>query len=104
MLGSYKTNGLQSAVHLPLHPAYNKPGLPAIALREFVDKVDSAQITLGDPDKAAMKSFELSQLPDPPLRLVLGQDALAMVRAQIGKLVKDADASEDWSKDLTFEN
>ncbi|TCD70180.1 hypothetical protein EIP91_004650 [Steccherinum ochraceum] len=99
-LGGFKTNGRESAVELPLNPAYNKPTLPSVIFRDYLAKGDNNG---GDPMKAVAKWYEVAQLPDPPMRLVLGQDAIAMVRAQIETLTKDVDASESWSKDLAFD-
>jgi len=98
-LGGFKSDALtRSAIHLPVHPAYTKPGLPATVSREFFARKD----TVGDPRKVVVKWYELAQLSDPPMRLVLGKDAVRLVRTQIEGLTKDLDAREDWSNDLTF--
>lgn len=86
---------------MPLNPAYNKPGLPGVAFREYLDRQEFGG---GDPDKAAMRWFELAEHPDPPLRVILGQDALAVIKTQLDKLTKDWTASEEvWSKDVAFD-
>jgi len=98
--GEFKSDAAtRSAVILPLHPAYEKPGSPIVVSREYM----SAKEQTGDPNKAVAKWFELAELPNPPLRLVLGQDAIGIVRAQIARLTQDVNAKEDWSKDLSFD-
>lgn len=98
--GGFKTDGSsRSAIVLPLNSLYNKPGLPAVVFRDYLAKGDH---TVGDPKKCVAKWFELSELPDPPMRLVLGKDAIGMVRTHLENITKDVDAREDWSSDLTF--
>jgi len=98
--GGFKTDGAsRSAIKLPLHPAYDNPALPATIFRGYLAKDQNSG---GDPNKAVAKWYELAQLPDPPMRLVLGKDAIGVVRAHITKLTEDVNAKEDWSDDLTF--
>jgi len=100
--GQFKSDAAgRSAVHLPLHPAYSNPALPATAVREWIATNNTGGDTGGDPVKGVAKWYELAQLPDPPMRLVLGKDAIVVVRTQITKLINDVDAREDWSNDLT---
>jgi NAD(P)-dependent dehydrogenase (short-subunit alcohol dehydrogenase family) len=57
-----------------------------------------ASTPLGDPAKAAQAILKISQVPDPPLRLLLGSDAYAVARAaDEAKIASD----EQW-KHLTF--
>jgi len=71
--------------------------MPSVTFRDYVAHGGNS---VGDPEKAAVKWFELSELPDPPLRLVWGKDAVAIARQQIETLRKDVDAMESWSADL----
>lgn len=48
----------------------------------------------GDPAKAARALVDLVEMAKPPLRLVLGADALAGVRAKVERLRSDFDACE----------
>ena len=54
----------------------------------------------GDVAKAVRKIYELACLAQPPLRLVLGKDALVSARRQMQMIVADIDAYEAWSDDL----
>lgn len=47
----------------------------------------------GDPAKAAQAILQVAQAPQPPVRLVLGQDAVAMARHAYAAALKDVD---DW--------
>lgn len=49
----------------------------------------------GDPKKAAQAMIDISKVPDPPLRLVLGSDALMVVRTKLGDVEKEVDK---WEK------
>ncbi|TCD70173.1 hypothetical protein EIP91_004643 [Steccherinum ochraceum] len=96
--GGFSTDGTsRSAVQLPPNPLYNKPELPSVTFREYVKQGGNS---VGDPRKAAAKWFELVEMPDPPLRLPLGLDALESGRKQLEIMKRDMDRMEDWSKDL----
>ncbi|WP_169738782.1 hypothetical protein [Jiangella gansuensis] len=45
----------------------------------------------GDPDKAAAATLAALRLPAPPLRLALGDDAVAGIRAQLAAVADDLD-------------
>jgi NAD(P)-dependent dehydrogenase (short-subunit alcohol dehydrogenase family) len=49
----------------------------------------------GDPDKAAAAILVALDSPDPPLRLVLGGDAIDRIRGRLGALGRELDAWED---------
>jgi NAD(P)-dependent dehydrogenase (short-subunit alcohol dehydrogenase family) len=49
----------------------------------------------GDPAKAARAIVQVVDAAEPPLRLVLGSDALARARGKLGALIKDYDT---WEK------
>jgi NAD(P)-dependent dehydrogenase (short-subunit alcohol dehydrogenase family) len=55
-------------------------------------------VPIGDPAKAARVIVEVADLPDPPLRLLLGSDAFAVARAADEAKI----ASDDRWKDLTL--
>lgn len=48
---------------------------------------------LGDPKKAARAILEVIQNPEPPAHLLLGSDAITMVRAQLSRLEQEI---KDW--------
>ncbi|WP_213949881.1 oxidoreductase [Luteibacter sp. dw_328] len=49
---------------------------------------------LGDPAKAARAILALVELPDPPAHLILGSDALSLVRGKLAAMVADIDTWE----------
>jgi NAD(P)-dependent dehydrogenase (short-subunit alcohol dehydrogenase family) len=51
----------------------------------------------GDPAKAARALLATLALPDPPLRLALGDDAVAAIRAKLASVAADLDATEELS-------
>jgi NAD(P)-dependent dehydrogenase (short-subunit alcohol dehydrogenase family) len=53
---------------------------------------------LGDPARAAEAVLRILDVPEPPRHLVLGSDALRMVRAGRAALDHDIDAWEDLSR------
>jgi hypothetical protein len=55
---------------------------------------------LCDVEKGIPKMFELTRLPAPPLRLILGPDAVVGVRKQLKLVADDLAAYEAWSDDL----
>ncbi|KRG40099.1 short-chain dehydrogenase [Stenotrophomonas panacihumi] len=49
---------------------------------------------LGDPAKAARAMLELVEADDPPTHLLLGSDALSLVREKLAQMTRDIDAWE----------
>jgi NAD(P)-dependent dehydrogenase (short-subunit alcohol dehydrogenase family) len=49
----------------------------------------------GDPDKAARALLAALELPKPPLRLALGDDAVAAIRGKLAAVAADLDATAD---------
>ena len=72
--------------------------MPAALIRKSLESLSSMK--LGDPNKAIKKIWELAELPEPPLRLVLGKDALRYAREQQHVVKADFDKYESWSDDL----
>jgi NAD(P)-dependent dehydrogenase (short-subunit alcohol dehydrogenase family) len=58
---------------------------------------------VGDPAKAAVALIALVDAPDVPLRLVLGADALAAVRAKLSLLASELDAWEQVTLSTSFD-
>jgi hypothetical protein len=56
----------------------------------------------GDPVKAATVLLDLIDKVDPPVHLVLGDDALSVVRDKIAALSREIDAWESVSKSTGF--
>ncbi|KAJ3491716.1 hypothetical protein NLI96_g530 [Meripilus lineatus] len=94
----FVTKGLtENLVKVPAHPAYTKPDLVVSHIRNLVN---NATKTSEDADKAVRRFFDLAQLPDPPLRLVIGTDAITFSRKQLQKVAADIDKYEAWSEGL----
>ncbi|THH02003.1 hypothetical protein EW026_g795 [Hermanssonia centrifuga] len=98
--GTFKTKATTNAVFIPPHPSYTPSTSPAAAIRKALEHLDDPGNKLGDPLKAIQKIYELSSLPQPPLRLMLGQDAITYVRSHLQSVSADADGYESWSEDL----
>lgn len=63
--------------------------------RESADKRDGQQP--GDPALAAKAIITVTQSPNPPLRLILGTDAVARVRAKLAQVAGNVEAWESVS-------
>ncbi len=103
MPGTFKTKATTNAVFIPPHPSYTPSTSPAAAIRKALEHLDDPGNKLGDPLKAIQKIYELSSLPQPPLRLMLGQDAITYVRSHLQRVSADADGYESWSEELNVD-
>lgn len=93
--GNFRTNWAgTSMTHATAIPAY-APSIDPI--RELFAGLDGKQD--GDPAKLAQVIARILDEPEPPLRLVLGGDALELIR---GKLERQLSDMEAW-KAVTFE-
>ena len=82
------------------HPAYSSPSLPTNLVRGFIG---SGTRMGADPVKAVQRIYELSLLPNPPFRLVLGKDSVTAIKAQVKKIEEDVLKYENWSEGLDFD-
>ena len=57
----------------------------------------------GDPHKAALAMIKVVESDNPPLRLVLGADALEAMRKKISSVSKELDAWEEVTVNTAFE-
>lgn len=57
---------------------------------------------LGDPDRAAAAVLQILDVPEPPRHLVLGSDALAVIRAAREDVDRDVDAWDQLSRSTDF--
>ncbi|KAM5542030.1 hypothetical protein V8D89_004340 [Ganoderma adspersum] len=75
--GGFRTEwGRSSMVALPLPPQYDRPDAPS-------------------PRKAALAIMQIASLPDPPLRIQLGTDAVLSVRRKALQTVADTEKYEE---------
>jgi NAD(P)-dependent dehydrogenase (short-subunit alcohol dehydrogenase family) len=58
----------------------------------------------GDPAKAASAILAALDAPDPPLRLVLGADAIGNVRNRLGRLAAELDVWEPTGRDTAIDD
>jgi len=94
----YPTKVISSKTNVhPLSAKYNTPDNPSPRTRENMASVTATNKSVW---KYAAQVHRLTQLPEPPLRLALGDDAVAAMRGKAGRLVKDLDDFAVWSSDL----
>ncbi|KAI0763680.1 hypothetical protein BC629DRAFT_971719 [Irpex lacteus] len=98
--GTFRTPALGKVAPIPLPEAYKSPNSGVIKAEKLYDAADTSQQKIGDPRKAAAKVYELSNLENPPLRLLLGQDTLQYVRRQLDRISSDAEGYSSWSTDI----
>ena len=85
------------------HPAYSKPTLVPSVIRATLG-TQKGREGPQDPAKASTKIYELSQLPNPPLRLPLGKEAVAIIKSALTGIVAEIEPYESWSDDLQWDH
>jgi NAD(P)-dependent dehydrogenase (short-subunit alcohol dehydrogenase family) len=95
--GSFKTDfASRSLVLIKPTPAYS-PVHDALS-RAWRDS------TAGDPTKAAQAMIQVVEAENPPLRLVLGADALGMIRQKLNSVLTEQMQWEDVSLSTEFDD
>ncbi|KAJ7687699.1 hypothetical protein B0H17DRAFT_1203412 [Mycena rosella] len=84
------------------HPAYTDPTLLGNVTRSILANVDPSMIK-GDPDKLARRLYELGNLVEPPLRVILGEDGPVMLAPKLAKDAKEREQYADWAHGLAFD-
>jgi len=95
--GKFLTPGYESlnTGRKPVHPAYlDASGKPRV-VADFPVTDD-----MGDPAKAGAMLWKFTKETNPPLRLAVGKDAVAGVRAKATELLKGVEENASWSEDL----
>ena len=93
--GGFRTEWSGSSmVSLPMPPQYNRPDAPSVKFRALTT---SPAPYIGDPHKAALAIMKIASLPDPPLRIQLGTDAVLLVRNKAMKTISDGEQYEELS-------
>jgi NAD(P)-dependent dehydrogenase (short-subunit alcohol dehydrogenase family) len=89
--GAFRTNFANDKLRLPPRriPAY--AGSMAGDINDLLKAYDGAQP--GDPARAADAIISAIEAADPPLRLILGEDALAWIRNKLDQAERDI---EQW--------
>lgn len=98
--GAFRTSFSGSGLHQSrISPAY---AATAGATRDMIKSIDGTQP--GDPDKAAAAVLTALSLPEPPLRLPLGDDAVDGIREHAMQVLGDLAAHEQLSRDVRFDD
>lgn len=93
-LGSFATEGVQKILWSPTHPAYDK--LPVHAMRSGWHSF----VPSGDVKKAVEVLYAIACLPEPPMYVPFGKDALELVRSKIASVTADLERYEYLLEDL----
>ncbi len=97
--GIFRTGAVANVRRIPIPPAYNKPTLPTFVIRGVIDDPNTG----ADPRKAVKQFYKVASLPDPPVRIAIGQDAVGAIKQQLGKMSEGVDKYASWSEDLAYD-
>ncbi|KAM5542035.1 hypothetical protein V8D89_004345 [Ganoderma adspersum] len=90
--GGFRTEWAGSSMlTFPLPPQYDGADAPSIKIRKLL----SQSHAMGDPRRAAVALMQVATMPDPPLRIQLGTDAVLQVRGQALKTARDSERYEE---------
>jgi hypothetical protein len=82
--GGFRTEYSKGSLNVaPTHPAYEKS--PAAALKSYL----KSYTPKGDPAKAAQAMIKVVNMENPPMRIPLGTDALAMMKAKLKSMSEE---------------
>lgn len=103
--GAFKSDILSAMQIAPQHPAYADPSLPVVIARQSFETGPTAgdfveKFGLADTAAGVQKIYELTELPDPPLRLPLSLDAVARIRDWGLGLVENTNKYASWSDSI----
>jgi len=102
-MGFFRTNFVKNHTYtLYEHPAYTNPQILGNITRSMLATVDPSMIK-GDPDKLAKRLYELANLADPPLRVMLGLEGPAMLKPKLEKDAAEREKYASWAEGLTFD-
>ncbi len=94
-VGAVLSNFVQNMTLPPRHPAYNDPSCGYNQIRKYMASAANA-VQWSDPAVCARVLHELASMRNevkPPLRLALGADSWAAVKAELDGLTKE---NETW--------
>ncbi|KAI1793784.1 NAD(P)-binding protein [Ganoderma leucocontextum] len=105
--GGFVTEVADKLEMLPQHPAYADDANPAAITRKLFGGAIGDKVYMkarwSDPVKGVQKIYELSELSDPPLRLLLGKDAHQYVGHYVTQLTREIAEYASWSDGLRYE-
>ncbi|MGG4046367.1 hypothetical protein [Paenibacillus favisporus] len=58
---------------------------------------------MGNPSKLAEAVIQVAELPNPPLRILLGKDAYPVATAKLGDMLNDIENWKETTMDTDFE-
>ncbi len=90
---------LTSLKWVPPHPAYLTSPLPS-AWRAAWDSLVAPGNLVQDTKKAVEAFYRVAAIPDPPLHLVLGKDAIEGTTTELAGLGNDIARYKSWSDDI----
>jgi len=97
--GGFRTDWASRSMHessAPIEAYADDVAVRKDLIKQFADHLP------GDPRKVAEAVLMISELDDPPLRLLLGHDVLKAVREKIAQLSASIDEWEAVTKDVNF--
>ncbi|TFK65392.1 NAD(P)-binding protein [Pluteus cervinus] len=98
--GLFETPIITKSKGYPPLPEYtHKPDLPVNVLRHNFFSAPET-LDMGDAHLAMERVVQCALLPDPPLRFVLGRDAIAAAKRKLELLGKEVEKYEKWSDNL----
>jgi len=96
--GGFRTEIFKKGIYTTPLEVYK--GSPAEMTRAYT----SQWIPEGDPLKAAQVIFRISNEPNPPLRLALGNDAVDQIKQKLESVKKELELWEEVSRSTAFED
>lgn len=100
--GGFRTNFSTTSFRVPEQTMDVYEGTPASLSRTAVKHYHGHEP--GDPVKAVAALLQVVDAEHPPLRIVLGKDALAFIRYKLESIAKELDEWEQLSCSTEFEN
>lgn len=97
-LGGFATNlvtNMEKAGFTPAQDAYTN----RYPVKTTYERSLEAIPLHGDPEKAAEVIYKVSELPEPPLRFQLGQDAVQAVKGHLERVLEELGKYKSWSDD-----
>ena len=102
-MGFFLTNFVKNHTYLVYdHPAYTDPQLLGNIMHSILTKVDPSMIK-GDPDKLAKRLYELANIADPPMRVMLGLEGLALLGPKLEQDAAEREKFASWAEGLSFD-
>ena len=86
------------SIRLPPAAGYEDPNTPAAVGRRIIADALSPATKQGNLNKVIEKVYDLSLLEKPPLRLIIGEDSLSVVRSHLKNMSQELEEHAMWSE------